>query len=195
MEVAALQLPGRGSRFQEVPYTALAPMLDAIVPSIVALSDRPFAFFGHSMGACVAFELARRLRAGGGPMPVHIFVSGCVAPELLGDRPRRHDLPAGELIAQLRRLGGTPEEVLCDRELMALVLPLVRADFAVLETHRHLPQPPLSVPIDALGGADDPVVSAAALDAWRGSTSKGFARRMYPGGHFYLQGARDAVLR
>lgn len=195
LEVLGVQPPGREGRYAEPPFTRIEPLLDSLLPAILPFLDRPFAFFGHSLGTLVSFELCRRLRAAGRRLPVHLFVSGRRAPQLPLRKKRLHTLPDAELIEEIRRYNGTPAAVLADKELLELVLPIIRADFTVHETYTYAEGPPLDVPITALGGIDDQDVSEDQLDAWRAQTRGTFRRLMFPGDHFYLQGARAALTR
>ncbi len=195
VEVQAVQLPGRESRFREEPYRALGPLADETARVLAGRLEAPFAFFGHSMGAALAFEVTRRLRRAGHELPVHLFVSGRSAPRTPSDEDPIYDLPREEFFAELRRFEGTPEEVLQHEELMAMLEPVLRADFSVAETYEHVPDPePLPVPITALGGVEDHEVPAENLDAWAEETSRAFERHLLPGGHFFLNQHRSAVL-
>lgn len=195
IEVVAIQPPGRAERLADPPYTALGPLVDAIAHAIAPLLDRPFALFGHSMGALLGFELARTLRRERCPQPERLIVSGHRAPHLPSGRPPTHALPEPAFLAELARLEGTPPEVLAHYELMQLLLPLLRADFAVCETYAYLDGPPLACPILALGGLADREVRRVEIEAWQAHTSAGLALRMFPGGHFFLNAERHALLR
>jgi medium-chain acyl-[acyl-carrier-protein] hydrolase len=195
IEISAAQLPGRGNRIREAPYTALSPLVQATSESILPHLDRPFAFFGHSMGAMIAFELARHLRASGSPQPVHLFVSGRRAPQIPRAPRVRFDAPEPEFLAELRDLEGTPPEVLDHPELMQLMLPLLRADFSVVHTYAYAPAPPLGCPITAIGGLQDEEANRAQLEAWREQTNAAFKVRMLQGGHFFLHHERALLLR
>src|SRR5262249_44475104 len=186
-EVCPVQLPGRENRFREPVFTRLPPLIEALAEALRPFLDRPFAFFGHSLGALVAFELARRLRRDQGAEPVRLFVSACGAPQTRarrgGEIPPR---PAGEFWHEGGRLNGTPTGVLDDGELRELLLPTLRADFAVGETYRYAGGPPLTCPVCALGGLGDETVDRRDLDAWRVRTAGPFRRRLLPGDHFFL---------
>ena len=187
VEVCPVQLPGRGTRMVERPYTQLSPLVEALAQALAPLLDRPFAFFGHSLGALVSFELARRIRRQYGVHPVRLFVSAGRAPQILHRGLPIHTLPDKEFLMELRRLNGTPSELLDHAELMELMLPLLRADFAVYETYQYSSEAPLNCPISAFGGLQDNKVSDSDLDAWRVQTSVSFSLRMFPGDHFFLQ--------
>jgi medium-chain acyl-[acyl-carrier-protein] hydrolase len=186
VEVSVAQLPGRGTRLREQPFTGLDALVRAAAEAIAPSLDRPFALFGHSMGAMIGFELARRLREQGGPQPERLFVSGRPAPHLPDHDHFTYNLPEAELRRELLRLNGTPREVLEHPELMELMLPLLRADFSVVETYVYRPGEPLGCPITAFGGLRDAEVSPEQLEAWREQTVGEFSLRMLPGGHFFL---------
>jgi len=179
----------------ETPFTQLAPMVEALAQTIGPLLDKPFAFFGHSLGALVGFELARQLRRQSGVQPVRLFVSADRAPQLPHrDRPI-HALPDGELLQELRRLNGIPGKVLEEAELMQIMLPVLRADFAVYETYVYSTEPPLNCPISTFGGLQDQRVSRGDLEAWRDQTSGSFSLRMFPGDHFFWNATQPLLLQ
>ena len=167
VEVCPVQLPGRGARLMEPPFTQLSPLIEALAQALFPLLDKPFAFFGHSLGALVSFELARYLRRQHGLHPVRLFVSAGRAPQIPHRDLPMHTLPEEEFLAKLRRLNGTPREVLAHAELMEIILPLLRADFAVYETYVYAIEPPLNCPISTFGGLQDQRVSRGDLEAWR----------------------------
>lgn len=185
IEVCPVQLPGRGARISEPPFTELSPLVRAAAQALAPHWDKPFALFGHSMGALVCFELTRHLRRDGGPQPVHLFVSGRCSPQTLRE-PFAGDLPDSEFQETLRRYNGTPEEVLENPELMELLLPVIRADFAVCKSYVCAPEPPFSFPVTAFGGLEDLGVSRECIEGWREHTTGPFVLRMLPGDHFFL---------
>jgi len=195
VEVFGIQPPGREGRFTEPPFTRLGPLLDALFPAILPFLDRPFAFFGHSLGTLVSFELCRRLREAGHPLPLHLFVSGRRAAQWPLREECFHTLPDAALIEELRRYNGTPPEALAHAELMELMLPVLRADFAVHETYAYVDAPPLDLPISAFGGVSDETVPEERLAAWRHQTTRTFRCRMLPGDHFFVNGSRQAITR
>ena len=195
IEVCPVQLPGRGHRLSESRFTSIGPLVASLAEEMGDYLDRPSAFFGHSMGALVSFELARLLRRKGKRQPSHLFISGCDAPQLpLRARPI-FDLPEPELIEELRRMNGTPHEVLDHAELMELMLPIIRDDLAVCQTYEYSPEPPLNCDFTVFGGLQDPGVSAAAINAWREQTTGDFAAKMIEGDHFFIHNAVPQVLR
>jgi medium-chain acyl-[acyl-carrier-protein] hydrolase len=195
IEVQAIEPPGRGRRQHEKPFDRLTPLVAEIASVIRPYLDRPFAFFGHSIGAMISFELARYLRRTEGLEAAHLFVAGRRAPQIPGTRKDTHNLPEPEFIEELRRLSGTPEEVLTNPELMRLMIPLLRADFSLAETYVYEDEPPLPVPITAFSGLDDTEVSREELEAWRVHTNGTFSLRMLAGDHFFLHSARAFLLR
>lgn len=194
VEVCPVQLPGRGNRLREPPFRRMQPLAADAARSLRPLFDKPFAFFGHSMGAALAFEIARLLRADSGPRPSHLFISGRQAPQFPPTAPPTHDLPEPEFIEELRRLNGTPPEVLNEPELMRLMLPLLRADFEVVETYAYREEPPLDIPFSVYGGVRDEEVSREELEGWCEQTSASCRLRLFPGEHFFIDTARELVL-
>jgi surfactin synthase thioesterase subunit len=194
-DVWAVEYPGRGLRRSEPPARRLRALVDVIVPAITPYLDRPFALFGHSMGALVSFELLRRLKAANAPEPISFLISGCRAPRIAGERKHIHDLPEPEFIEELRSLGGTPDEVLADRELLQLLLPTLRADFEASETYSRGEGPKIPCPTFVYGGMQDPEVTREDLEAWRDECSSTFRLRLFPGNHFFIHSAQVTLLR
>ncbi|MBD2434073.1 MULTISPECIES: thioesterase II family protein [Fischerella] len=186
IEVCAIELPGRGMRIKLPPFTQLEPLVTELASVLKSKLDKPFAFFGHSMGALVSFELALLLRKQYDLNPSHLFVSAHRAPQLVDPKPPIHNLPEAEFIAELRRLNGTPQTLLENEEMMQFFLPILRADFAVLETYVYTQQAPLNCPITAFGGLEDQEVSYDEIQAWQEQTSASFSLHMFPGDHFFL---------
>jgi len=195
VEVCPVQLPGRGTRLMEPPFTRLSPLIQALAQALFPLLDKPFAFFGHSLGALVSFELARQLRRQYDVHPVRLFVSAGYAPQLPHLRSPLHTLPEGDFLTELRRLNGIPRAVLEHEELMQMALPILRADFAVYETSAYSTELPLNCPISTFGGLRDRTVSQSDLDAWREQTSGSFSLQMFPGDHFFLNTTQPLLLR
>ena len=195
VEVVAVQPPGREGRLAETPYSDLMQLVQAMHGALKPHLDKPFAFFGHSNGGLMAFELARALRRAGDPMPLHLFASGRPAPQLEIDDPPIHALPHDEFIQELRRFAGTPEEILENAEIMELIMPLLRADFALGETYHYVPEPPLDLPVSSYGGHRDDEVSPEQVEAWREQTSREFRLQMFPGGHFFINEDRALVMQ
>jgi medium-chain acyl-[acyl-carrier-protein] hydrolase len=197
IEVCPVQLPGRGSRLKEPPYTDVPAMVEAISDGLSAHFDKPFAFFGHSMGALIGFGLARLLKEKHGLEPRHLFVSAHGAPYILDTSPPSFNLPKDEFIAELRRLKGTPEQVLAHAELMELMIPLLRADFQVCQTYTYSNAngPALGCPITAFGGTQDQHVTRETLEGWAEVTTGSFMLRMILGDHFFLHASEGIILQ
>ena len=195
IEVGVARLPGRESRLSEAPYRRLTQIVEDLAPALSPHLDKPYVFFGHSMGAMIGFELARELRRLKAPGPSHLFVSGRPAPQLRGRTPHNYQLPDPELIEELKRLNGTPPEVFSHPELLELMLPIIRADFEVVQTYAYRPEPPLACPITAFGGVEDAEVSRDELEAWRSQTTGAFRRLMLPGDHFFIHSEQFSILR
>jgi medium-chain acyl-[acyl-carrier-protein] hydrolase len=191
----ALSLPGREARFSEPPFSTLDALIASAVEAMRPLENRPFALFGHSMGGLVAFEAARRLRKNNAGAPIHLFVSGFRAPHLPDPKPPLFDLPRVRFIDELRRIAAPSFDPDRFPELIDLMLPTLRADFRLVQTYDYRPEPMLTCPITAFGGAEDSDVGERQLREWRQHTSGAFAIRMLPGGHFFLQTQAQALLR
>jgi medium-chain acyl-[acyl-carrier-protein] hydrolase len=194
VELCAVQLPGRETRFNERGYVRMADLIPDLATALEPEFDRPFVLFGHSMGALVALELARELRRRSGPQPAMLIVAGHAAPHRPAREPTLHVLPDAEFRAQLRRLNGTPGAVLDNDELLQAFVPTLRADFALCETYVCAEEPPLDVSIVACGGILDPRASYDDIDAWRVHTRAPFTLRMFAGDHFFLQSHRDELV-
>jgi surfactin synthase thioesterase subunit len=191
--VLAVQYPGRQDRHTEPPVDSIAELADRVAEVLVdGDAGRPVAYFGHSMGAVVAFEVALRLRRSGREGPVLLFASGRRAPSVhhSDDVHLRDD--AG-VLAELRALSGTETAVLDDEEMVRLVLPAVRADYTAIETYRVGQDAVLPCPIVAMVGDDDPKAPVEEVREWRRHTSGDFSLRVLAGGHFYLTPGQDGV--
>lgn len=194
VEVCGIQLPGREGRFKEATYTRLPDLVRTLSEALVPYTDVPYVFFGHSMGALIAFSVARELRRNKQAEPSLLVVSGHRAPQRPRSRPPIHDLPDEEFLKEIRDLDGTPEAVLEDEELLKLLMPVLRADFAVCETFEYATEPPLDCPIAAFGGIHDREISREDVAAWSRQTTSSHSVQMFPGGHFFLLEHRDRLL-
>ncbi|WP_172381387.1 thioesterase II family protein [Streptomyces sp. MNP-20] len=192
--VCPVQPPGRAERFREPPYDRSDALVDDLAHALRDQFTGTYALYGHSLGALVAFELARRLRRAGATPPVHLFVSGRAAPHLPDVRRPLRDLPADDLIRAVAGLGGTPEEVLRASDVMELLLPLLRADLTVNETYAYRDEPPLDVPLTVFGGRRDPRADEAEILAWESLTSAAFQVRTFPGGHFFINERAEELM-
>lgn len=194
VELCVLRLPGREARVREPLRTDLAALVAEAADALEADPAGPYALFGHSLGALVAFELARELRRRGRP-PVHLAVSGKYAPQVPLRHPPVYGLPDAEFLDALdRRFAAIPPLIRDDPVARNFYLPILRADATMLETYAYRPEPPLGCPLSAHGGRSDPEVSPADLAGWAKQTAAGFRLATYPGGHFYLQPERAALV-
>ena len=193
VEICSLLLPGRGKRLMDPAFRELMPLVEEATEAVLPLVDVPYAFFGHSMGALVGFELARGLRKRGCKPPLHLFVSGCFAAHIPDPHPMHH-LPEKEFVDQVRSLNGVPQEVLENEELMELILPSLRADFTATETYLHREEPPLTCPITAFAGSRDPLATKEFVEEWRIHTTARFTTRVLPGDHFFLHSQQPLLL-
>lgn len=193
--VRRVLLPGREGRLAEPPFRNIADLVDPLCAALEPRLDLPYALFGHSMGAAVAYEVARRLSAAGMAGPSCLIVSGRRAPGLAVGRRLLHTLPEVEFIAEVARLGGIPPEVLNEPDLLSMLAATLRADYELSEKYRPLPGVRLDCPVVAYMGASDPQAEYAQLLAWREVTTGEFSLRAFRGDHFYLKAGRPDVLR
>ncbi|WP_440070297.1 thioesterase II family protein [Streptosporangium sp. OZ121] len=193
VEVVPVHLPGRERRFREAPHTVMAGLVTELACALAPHLGRPYALFGYSMGAWVAFELARELRRRGAPAPLTLLAAAAGAPD--GPRaPAVHDAPDGELVAWMRRLGGSGGLPLDDPRLLAVVLPRVRADLRVTETYLPAAEAPLECPLVVYTGDGDEVVSPGEALLWGPHTAGDLRLRVLGGGHFFLHERRAELL-
>lgn len=195
VSVCPVQPPGREARFREAPYTRVGPLVTSMLEALAPYLGQPYALYGHSVGALVMFEFARAVRAAGLPSPVHLFVSGRPAPQSTTARPRLHDLGHPELMHALHDLGGTPAAVLRNPGLRDLLLPLIRADFAVNETYCYRPEAPLELPLTVYQGIDDLRVSIDEAREWQHQSTGAFRVKHIRGDHFFITTSRLALTR
>jgi medium-chain acyl-[acyl-carrier-protein] hydrolase len=195
IELLPVKLPAREERIREPAIDQMPVMVEAVAEGIRPRLDVPFAVLGHSMGALIAFELARRWRRQGAPMPVCLFLVAYPAAQLGSNTGLVHRLPDGEFLQKLQdRYRGIPGAIASNEELMRLLLPALRADFALVETYQYREEPPLDCPILALAGDEDREATVADVSAWREQTTAGFSLRIFPGGHFFLHESPRSVV-
>ncbi|MFW5498817.1 MULTISPECIES: thioesterase II family protein [unclassified Maridesulfovibrio] len=193
LEIIAIQPPGRENRMGDRPLESMDDIVSEAVREIMKFGDCPFSFFGHSLGARVAFECARRLRQLNCPLPEHLFVSGSRSPEIPEPKPLHH-LDDSCFVEELKRFSGTPQVILENRELMELFLPILRADFTVDETYCFIEAPPLPIPVTAFCGTDDEEATIEEMEGWRRHTADSFSLHSVKGEHFFvLEAWRDVL--
>ncbi|WP_340686939.1 alpha/beta fold hydrolase [Amycolatopsis coloradensis] len=193
VEISAVELPGRGSRLSEPVLTRM----DELVAEVVGImpAGAPYAMFGHSFGALVAYEVTRELRRAGRGLPNHLIVSGFPAPSIPRTEPSIHHLPEDDLLNEVgRRHGGLSSEVLADPERKTRVARYLRADYQILETYEWRADTPLPVPLTVFGGSED-AIGADALRAWQRHVTGEIGVRCFPGDHFYFRQHKETVLR
>jgi medium-chain acyl-[acyl-carrier-protein] hydrolase len=188
----AVQLPGRESRLSEPAFRRMEPLVDALMSGIRDTLAHPFALFGHSMGALVAFELSRALRRHGLPLPQTIVVSGRRAPTIPNTEPPLHGLSDPEFIrALVRRYDAIPRVISNEPDVMALFIPILKADFATFETHVYRHEPPLECALAMYGGRSDP--QTGQMEGWAELCAGVRTTRLFDGGHFFIAEQRQAV--
>jgi medium-chain acyl-[acyl-carrier-protein] hydrolase len=195
IDLCPVELPGRAARLGEPPFTSISALMERLYHALQPLMVVPFGFFGHSVGACMAYEAARQLRSTDGRTARHLFVSGRGSPSPASADPaparRRSD---HELLTILDRFGGTPAAIMQHPELIAALLPALRADLALAEGYAVDPGDHIDCPISAFGGADDTSHSSS-LQSWRDFTRGRFRTRIFPGGHFYVSTAAEVLAK
>jgi medium-chain acyl-[acyl-carrier-protein] hydrolase len=196
VEVCAVRLPARDSRFREDPLHSICDVVPPLAQAILEIVDGPYLLYGHSLGAKIAFETARELRRRAAAEPEHLLVSASQAPQLPWSHPPMRHLEREAFLQEIqRRYGEIPAAVLEDRELLNLLLPGLRADVDMLETYCCSHEAPLDCPVTAYGGILDPTVTQVSLEAWREQTTSVFRLHMLPGDHFCLPAVRARLLR
>lgn len=195
LELTTITLPGRGIR-REDPYSHdLVAMSHQIADAIQCHERGRFAFFGHSMGAVLAYETSIRLRERGAPMPVHLFVSGRQAPHITDEHQVSIEaMDDAQFLSQVISLNGIPDEVLAVPELMTYYLPVLKADYIAVRRWTYTPAPPLAIPITVLTGSEDPIVTADEIRPWREHTLNRFRFLQFSGNHFFFRDNQSEIL-
>jgi surfactin synthase thioesterase subunit len=195
IEVCAIELPGRGTRMNEPLVHDFITLVSALAEAIAEYTDLPFAIFGHSMGALLAYELNRGLMARYGRQAQHLYVSGMRAPHI----PDRHKFLNArtdtELMCRVRELGGIPADVWNNQDLVQMMTATMKADFSICASYEYQDHEPEASPITAFAGTDDPFASVEEVRLWRRHTCSGFAFKAYPGAHFFIHQAYPDVAR
>ena len=194
IEIAPIQLPGYGARVYEPPRDDLPALISSLCRALVPHISGPFAFFGHSLGALVCYEVARELRRSGHPVPCRIFAAGRQAPHIATKFASVRELSRSEFVEVLRRFQGTPETLLRNPEMLDLFLPVIRAGFLLNESYIYRDEPPLACAISTFGGLDDDWVEQGDLLAWAQHTAGPFSARLFPGNHFFIHSAQSPII-
>jgi medium-chain acyl-[acyl-carrier-protein] hydrolase len=194
IEVCPIEIPGRGKQMKLPPYTKMQPLVEEIAKNLIPFLDKPFAIFGHSMGGLVSFELARLLRSDYNLTPLHLFISARNAPQVTPTRRKIYNLPDDEFWQEICSFNGTPDEVINNPDIIELFLPIIRADFTVLDTYIYQSQPAFDFPISVFGGLQDPAFADYELEAWQEHTNAGFSLHKFDGGHFFIRDYEKELL-
>lgn len=195
VDLYAFEMPGRGRRFRDSLLETMPAMVEEAVAGIMPLMANSVSLFlGHSIGGVIAFETARELRRRNGPMPLHLFVSGARAPQLPQREETLYDLSFDDFVDKLKTLGGTPDEILANKEMLEIIVPILKKDFQVFETYQYEHEPPLACPITAFGGSGDKFFKTADIAAWGECTSVLFTKHMLDGGHFIIHSHAADIL-
>jgi medium-chain acyl-[acyl-carrier-protein] hydrolase len=196
IEVVSIQLPGRENRHREPALSSMSQLIPVLTSAVLDRAKKPFAIFGNSMGALIAFETVHEIEKRSGKVPLHFFVSACAAPQLSARPSPIHQLPDADFVAELmKRYDGIPRAILEDPEFMQAVLPTVRADLKLYEEYRYSSKAPLRCPISVFGGRNDSTISPDRLAGWEQQTLGAFNLRLLDSGHLYLQTQLAALTR
>lgn len=194
IELCPIEIPGRGKQIKLSPYTKIEPLIQATATNIIPYLNKPYAFFGYSMGALISFELTRLLRSDYNSHPLHLFIAAYHAPQLPSETSLMYQLTDTDFLNEIYQLNGTPKVVQENPELIKFFLPVIRADFTVLDTYVYSHQSPLNCPITAFGGLQDSRVSYNALSAWEKQTTAPFLLHEIDGNHFFINTAKNTLL-
>jgi medium-chain acyl-[acyl-carrier-protein] hydrolase len=194
LDICPIQLPGRENRLREPPFTRLQIIVENLASELNLYLDRPYILYGYSLGALIAFELARELRRRKSRTPVALYALARRAPHLPQHDVPIHHLPDNLFLAEIaRRYGGLPAIIQQDVELIKLVMPVLRADITALETYVYEEQDPLDCPIYTFGGNLDSTAKEKDLEGWRSHTKSGFELKMFDGDHFFIRNNRESI--
>lgn len=194
VNLCPIELPGRTSRFNEKAYNNMGNLIDDLIKDFANLTDKPYILMGHSLGSCVAFELMHRCKLAGIRLPEHFIASGSSAPHIKEDLKEIYKLPKDEFIEELRRLDGTPEEVLNNDEMMTLSLPSILADFELSETYTYTGSDIFDCPITVFHGDQDSEISLHEVEAWDKHFTYSADIHIIQGGHFFIEKNKKTVL-
>lgn len=195
VEVVAIQLPGREERYSEPLLNDVSSIVDRLCINFSKYTNKPFIFFGHSLGALIEFEFARALREKGIFQPKQLIVSGTKAPQICSNEPFLHKLSDEKFLKELEKYNGIPHSIITDKEFISMFLPAIRADFCISETYQYKREPPLTYPIIALGGLYDNTFNKEWLIEWKEQTNGSFQYYFLPGNHFFIRESYKEVMR
>jgi medium-chain acyl-[acyl-carrier-protein] hydrolase len=195
IEVCPIELPGRGRQIKLPLYTEMQPLVREIAQNLIPYLDKPFAIFGHSMGGLVSFELTRLLRSEYNLTPLHLFISARNAPQVTPTKRKIYNLPDAEFWQEIRNYNGTPDDVMENQEMIQIFLPILRADFTVLDTYVYTHQPPFNIPISVFGGLQDTEFIDYELEAWQEQTLANFSLHKLEGNHFFIRSHEKLLLK
>lgn len=195
IDVCLVHLPGRARRIGERPRARLRQLVEELADAIGGELRGQFAFYGHSMGALLSFELARELRRRNWSPPVHLFLSACRAPEMVREERPIFNLPVQELMVEIRKLNGTPKEFFESLEIQNVLLPLLRADLEIIDTYEYVAEAPLGCAINLYGGEKDTHAPPESLVSWELQTSTKCTLRVFSGDHFFIQSQKMEFVR
>lgn len=195
IEVCPLELPGRGRQMTLPPHTQMQPLVREIAENINPYLDKPFAIFGHSMGGLVSFELTRLLKSNYNLTPLHLFISARNAPQVPPTRRPIYNLPDAEFWQEILKYNGTPDNLMENKDIIELFLPIIRADFTVLDTYIYSPQPAFDFPLTVFAGLEDKSFANYELEAWQEHTTADFCLQMFQGDHFFLRSHEKLLLK
>ena len=194
IELVTLRLPGHGSRLKETPYDCWAPLLEDTFLALQPYLSEPHAFYGHSFGGRLAYEMARLAQTYYSGLTRHLFISGCRSPDSQQPLPYLHTLPQDDFVQALVKLDAVPQSLLQDKRLMRLLEPVIRSDLKLSELWSHCPDDGLDIPLTALYGSDDPLDTAASMMNWREFTRRAFELIEVRGNHNFLRSQRNRLL-
>jgi len=195
IELQAVQLPGRESRYNEPKFTDIHETAKALADSIKPYLDRPYGLFGYSMGALVAFELMRELRRRGEPLPIQLFIAAMRAPQTPPNCPSLTHLPNDSFLEKMRHYYDPPQDAWNLPELLEIILPTLRADMKMCEGYVYNLEPPFACPIHVFAGQGDRSSPPASVREWRQQTTEDFNMDVFDGTHFFINTALDDLQR
>lgn len=194
IEVISIQLPGRGMRFSTPSYDDMNLLIDGLMKEIPDILNLPYVLFGHSLGSRIGFEIIKRLNAAELKLPLHFIASGSRGPQVEMNEKPIHSLPTEEFLKELKKMNGTSDELLHNSELMNVLMPMLRADFKISETHVSTENTCFNIPLSIFGGADDTKIDLNSLNRWKELFTSLSEITIFPGGHFFIDSHTSQVL-